>query len=290
MKRILTLLTLILTVNVHAKDACKIVSYNKIIKLNKLLDESIIKDTNCSQEVKNKFVDFVSGASGTLESKHLSHIFKMEYHKEIELSPEVLVVKTINDTFSELLKIPNNLSLEKTTNLHSNSSLNLSPSDHIQVVCNDCETPGSKNIKLLVNKSPIWFSVEILSKRHGLVINSEINPYMKHLTSDMFTKTSIYDDGRGHLFNDIDNIHFYKPNKKLTKGKILKTTDLTPITLVRSGQKIKVVLKGKTIALKSSAISRQSGRIGDFIEVYNQKTNKKINAQVIDFNTVMVEL
>ena len=70
----------------------------------------------------------------------------------------------------------------------------------------------------------------------------------------------------------------------------MKSTDLSPITLVRLGQKIKVVLKGQNIALKSSAIARQQGKFGDYIEVYNQKTNRKINAQVIDFNTVMVEL
>jgi flagella basal body P-ring formation protein FlgA len=279
-----------ITSQVHANTACKVVSFPKIIKLNKVLDESIIKESNCSQEIKNNFVDFISGASGDLDSRHLTQIFKMEYKTEIELSPEKVSVQPINDVIIDLIKIPRNLTLDKTSSLYGQSSLNLSPSDHLQATCNNCETAGSKNIKLLVNKSPIWFSVEILSKRHGLVINSEINPFAQRLTSAMFTHTAIFDDGRDHLFNDIKNIHFYKANKKLVKGKILKSTDLSPITLVRLGQKIKVVLKGQNIALKSSAIARQQGKFGDYIEVYNQKTNRKINAQVIDFNTVMVEL
>jgi flagella basal body P-ring formation protein FlgA len=274
----------------HSNTVCKVVSYPKIIKLNKILDETIIKDSNCSQEVKNNFVDFISGASGNLDSRHLAQIFKMEYKTEIELSPKKIFVQPINDVITDLIKIPRNLTLDKTSSLYGQSSLNLSPSDHLQATCNNCETAGSKNIKLLVNKSPIWFSVEILSKRHGLVINSEINPFAQRLTSTMFTHTAIFDDGRDHLFNDIQNIHFYKANKKLIKGKILKSTDLSPMTLVKLGQKIKVVLKGQNIALKSSAIARQQGKFGDYIEVYNQKTNKKINAQVIDFNTVMVEL
>jgi flagella basal body P-ring formation protein FlgA len=278
------------TTNLHAKPACKVVSYPKIIKLNKVLDESIIKNSNCSQEIKNNFIDFISGASGDLNSRHLAQIFKMEYKSEISISPEKIFVQPIDDVIIDLIKIPRNLTLDKTSSLYGKSSLNLSPSDHLQAICNNCETAGSKNIKLLVNKSPIWFSVEILSKRHGLVINSEINPFAQRLTSMMFTHTAIFDDGRDHLFNDIKNIQFYKANKKLIKGKILKSTDLSPITLVRLGQKIKVVLKGQNIALKSSAIARQQGKFGDYIEVYNQKTNRKINAQVVDFNTVMVEL
>lgn len=286
---LLTGLTISL-ITLHVQAACKVVSYPKIIKLNKLLDESIIKSSNCSEHIKNKFIDFISGASGELSSRHLSQIFKLEYKSDIELSPSKIEVKPITDVLTVLVDIPKNIVLDKMSNLHSESSLNLHPEDHLQAVCNNCETSGHKNIKLLVNKSPIWLSVEFLSKRHGLIINREINPFAQNLSQQMFTYTAIFDDGREHLFNDVKNIQFYKPNKKLIKGKILKSTDLSPIVLVKPGQKIKILLKGENMALKSSAIARQPGRFGDYIEVYNQKTNKKINAQVIDFNTVMVEL
>ena len=117
-----------------------------------------------------------------------------------------------------------------------------------------------------------------------------MNPFKDKLSSQFFSKKTFYDDGRSHLFRDIENIRFYKTNKKLVKGEALKTTDLSPLSLIKPGQKIKVILKGKNISLKSSAYTRTLGKIGDFIEVFNTKTNKKVTAQVIDFNTVMVQL
>jgi flagella basal body P-ring formation protein FlgA len=62
------------------------------------------------------------------------------------------------------------------------------------------------------------------------------------------------------------------------------------MTIVKPGQKVKVLLKGKSISLNSTALARQGGKIGQIIDVYNQKTNKKISGLVIDFNTVMVNL
>lgn len=290
MKKIFLLSIFLTSVSLHAYSACKIVSFPKVIKLNKVLDESVIKQSDCSREIINTYIDFISGATGVLTSEHLTQIFKSEYDLDIELSPASIEIKSINEILTELIQIPKSLSLTEISSLYSKASLTLTPKDHLQVECKDCESAGEKNIKLLINNSPIWFSIKILSKRQGLVINLEINPFNTNLTEDMFTFTSVFDDGRTHLFHDRENLKFYKANKRLIKGEFLKTTDLSPITLVKMGQKIKVILKGKNVALKSSAISRQSGKIGDFVEVYNQKTSKKISAQVIDFNTVMVEL
>lgn len=290
MKLFLILTLLLISTLLHANEVCKVVSYAHVVKLNKVLDDSIVKETNCSQEVINTYIDFISGATGELTSKHLIQIFKSEYNLNISLEPEKIKIESIDEVLSSLIQLPKNLILKKVSGLYSKATLTLSSTDRIQVQCKDCETAGEKNIKLIINNSPIWFSAEILSKRKGLVSNTELSPFSKNLSKEMFTYTSIFDDGNGHLFQDIDHLQFYKVNKTVKKGDILKVTDISPLVLVKPGQKIKVILKGKNVALKSSAISRQQGKIGDYIEVYNQKTSKKINAQVIDFNTVMVEL
>lgn len=290
MKLFLFFTLLTLSNLLHANEACKVVSYNHVIKLNKVLDDSIIKESTCSQEVLNTYIDFISGATGELTAKHLTQIFKSEYNITMVLEPKKIKIESIDEVLSKLIQLPSNLILKKVSGLYSKATLTLTTADHIQVQCKNCETAGEKNIKLIINNSPIWFSAEILAKRQGLVSNTELSPFSKNLTKEMFTYTSIFDDGTGHLFQDIDNLQFYKVNKTVKKGDILKSTDISPLVLVKPGQKIKVILKGKNVALKSSAISRQQGKIGDYIEVYNQKTSKKINAQVVDFNTVMVEL
>lgn len=274
----------------HAFSACKIISYPEIIKLNKVLDSSIIKSSNCPKSIQGDFIDFVSSATGSLNSKHLSHIFKTEYQLDIQFMPKTIKVKTIEEKLTEVLNLGSETVITKITNLHSESSLQLTIKDKISANCNSCESAGQKNIKLYVNKNPIWLSGQVFIKRSGFIVNQEINPFQEKLSRNLFSKKTFFDDGKKHLFKDIKEIRFYKTNKRLEKGNVLKTSDLSPLTLVRPGQKIKVILKGKNISLKSSAYSRAQGKIGDFIEVYNTKTNKKVTAQVVDFNTVMVQL
>lgn len=274
----------------HAFSACNVVSYPEIIKLNKRLDSSIIQSSDCPQAIQENFMDFVSSATGNLNAKHLSHIFKTEYQTEVTFKPHYISVKSVEDKISTLLNLGEDAIISKVTSLHNKASIQLSGSDKIKANCNNCESAGQKNIKLYVNNSPIWLSGHVFMKRTGFILNQELNPFQEKLNNQHFTKKTFFDDGKKHLFQDISQINFYKTNKRLQKGKVLKTTDLSPLTLIRPGQKIKVILKGKNISLKSSAYSRAQGKIGDFIEVYNTKTNKKVTAQVVDFNTVMVQL
>lgn len=274
----------------HAFSACNIVSYAEIVKLNKILDSSIIKSSNCPKKIQENFLDFLSSTSGHLNSKHLQHIFKTEYQVDVNFKPNSLTVETVDDKVTDLLDLGDETIISKVTSLHNKASIQLSTTDKLKVACNNCETPGQKNIKLYINDVPIWLSGHVFIKRIGFILKQELNPFQKKLSNQLFSKKTFFDDGRRHLFKDIDQINFYKTNKRLEKGQVLKTSDLSPLALIRPGQKIKVILKGKNISLKSSAYSRAQGKIGDFIEVYNTKTNKKITAQVVDFNTVMVQL
>jgi flagella basal body P-ring formation protein FlgA len=271
-------------------EACTIESFPQIIKLNKVLDDSVVSKTNCSTETVQTFVELLTGATGELKSTHLSQILKSEFNKDIIVKPNLIKVEFINDTIERLVQIPKNLALKKTTSLHDRASLNLSNNVSINASCNTCSTAGEKNIKLKVGSKTIWFSAKILMKRVGFVAIKNLSPYTNKLEKSSFRQTTLFDNGRDHLFQDIDNIRFYKPTRQIQQGKFLKVSDLMPMTIIKPGKKVKVILKGKTISLNSSALARQAGKIGQTIEVYNKKTNKKITGLVIDFNTVMVEL
>lgn len=274
----------------HAFSACSLHSYAQIIKLNKKLDSSIIKKTDCSPEIQEEFINFVSSATGKLNAKHLKHIFQSEIGGDVSFFPKTLSVYNIEEQLSKLLDLDEETIIGKVTSLHHSASIQLEDQDKITALCNNCETAGQKNIKLHVNKEAIWLSGQVYIKRTGFIINEELNPFRNKLDQSLFSHKTFFDDGRSHLFSDIANIRFYQTNKKLEKGQVLKTSDLSPLTLIKPGQKIKVILQGKNISLKSSAYTRSLGKFGDFIEVYNTKTNKKVTAQVVDFNTVMVQL
>lgn len=274
----------------HAFSACKIVSYPQIIKLNKTLDNSIIKESDCNQVTQEAFIDFISSSSGSLDAKHLSHIFKMENQFDISFEPSLINVFKIEEKLQDLLNLGEQNILTKITSLYDKASIQTKETDSLKAHCNNCDSAGQKNIKLFVNNKAIWLTGQIYLKRIGFIVNTEINPFSEKLRSHLFNAKTFFDDGRSHLFKDIEHIQFYKTNKKLSPGDALKTTDLSPIALVKPGQRIKVVLKGANISLRSTGRARSMGKYGEFIEIYNEKTNKKVTAQVVDFNTVMVQL
>lgn len=269
---------------------CFINSYPRIIKLNRVLDDSVIKATNCSNTTIKTFVDLISGGNGELKSSHLSQILNSEFNKKVLITPELIKVEFINSTIEKLIDIPENLALKKTTSLYSKASLNLEKNSRISASCNSCSSAGEKNIKLKFGAKSIWLSAELLIKRVGFIATEDLSPYGQKLSRSLFRETTQFDRGTGHLFQDIKNIKFYKPTRKVQKGKFLKVSDLMPMTVIQPGKKVKIILKGKHISLNTTAFSRQAGKIGQTIELYNKKTNKNISGLVVDFNTVMVKL
>ena len=272
--------------------ACSITSYDKIIKINKILDDSIVKESDCDYQTITIFKEVISSATGDLRSTHLSQILRSEFSKDVSIHPRKISIQNIQDSLSSLIKLPNDLIIKKASSLFHKASINLNNISKatLSATCMKCLSPGKKNIKIFVNRESIWFSADILQKRVGFISTKEVSPYSQSLSRDQFKTTYIFDNGRSPLFQDIDNIRFYKATRQIQKGKTLKLTDFTPINIIQAGKKIKVILRGKSMSMSSTALSRSSGKIGQFIEVYNQKTNKKISGKVIDFNTVMVNI
>ncbi len=270
--------------------ACQITSYPQIIKLNKVLDDSIIKSSDCDDEQTQMFIQLISGADGELTSSHLSQIFKSEFKKEMTISPGKIEVKSVKDVLVDLVQLPSSLVFSTTTSLYDKGSLNLEGTSTLNASCANCESAGEKNIKVSLDNQTIWFSTKLLTKRVAFIATESISPFQSKLSQDQFYEKKIFDTGNTHLFRDMENIRFYRPTRHLEKGKVLNVSDFVPMTIVKPGQKVKVLLKGKSISLNSTALARQGGKIGQIIDVYNQKTNKKISGLVIDFNTVMVNL
>ena len=60
--------------------------------------------------------------------------------------------------------------------------------------------------------------------------------------------------------------------------------------LVQYGQKIKLKYKTKNIELDAIAIANGNGKYGDFIQVINPRSKKKVLAKIIDYNKAEIEL
>jgi flagella basal body P-ring formation protein FlgA len=282
-------LILLITFSLSAISQCRIESFDVIIKFNKILDESIIKASNCDASTKHLFLGFISNIEGKIPEQQLKNIFKSEYNKDVQFLPKTIHVSTASEVIEEKLKL-NNIFVQNVHSLYGNASLNLNKNDNLRATCSNCNLPGEKNIKLQIGSKQIWLSANFLVKRRAFTLKKDISPFKDTISKAMVEETSILDIGSDQLFSDYENIKYYRANKNLLKGQVIKINDLSPKVLVKYNQNVEVVVKGSKVALKSRAVARQAGKLGEVIKLYNPKSKKIINAKVIDFNKVMVEL
>ena len=108
--------------------------------------------------------------------------------------------------------------------------------------------------------------------------------------SDILKEEYIESIPHTDIITDMESLKFYKTNKPIKAGEILKASDLNAINLVRAGLKTDVVLENQMVRIKTQGISRSNGTIGELVEVYHPQKNKKYLGKVIDINKVLVEL
>lgn len=290
MKFLTAIIILLGTHFAFADNGCSIKSFDTIIKINKVLDESVIKASDCSGEVKTQFIDFLSAADGEISSRYVNMYFKSEFNKHVELKPNKINVKKLSNFIEASLNFPDTLIIDKVSSLYSQASLNLKRKSSINVSCTTCTNSGDKNILLTINRKKHWISASLKSLRHAYVLNNDINFFKKNISSNDIRPQIIKDTGRTNLFTDIKNLKFYRITKNLRKNDVLRVSDLSAKTIIRVGQKVQVLLKSKGVSLKTSAIARRSGKLGEFIQLYNPKSKKNIQAKIINFNKALIEL
>ncbi len=268
---------------------CKIDTFTQIIKINKIQDDRIIKESSCSGEIKSEFIKFVSNSTGKLSAKSLSRYFKTESNIDVEISPQSFTVKEVSTLIQASLK-DKNVIIKNVTSLFPASSFNLQKNDNINITCKNCDKPGDKNILVRINNKKIWLNALVHKKRKAYILNRNISDMKSKLNPNDLKEVMISDTGNTVLFEDLEKIKFYKPTKLLRSGEIVKKYDLRKRVLVKFGQRIQVSVKNQNIKINTKAVARRNGYINDVIELVNEKSKKTIYARVIDFDKVQVEL
>jgi flagella basal body P-ring formation protein FlgA len=285
----LFLICFFISSQLFAQDSCEINSYAQIFKINNVIDDSIIKSSDCSSEIINNFITLVTNANGKLNASYLSQYFKSEYKTSVELSPKNLTVKQLKTVLEEKLSSSTKM-VSSIKSLYGKSSFTLDENELLQVSCSSCNSAGEKNIKITSNKGTTWISAIFLVNSEAYRARKSLNRMSPLLLSTDFEQINTSDRGRTRYFTDIENIQFYKLNKDLREGDLIKSHDLSPKRLVNFGQKVKLTIKNKFINLKTIGIAKKSGKIGDFIEIQNPKTKKVFLGKITDFNKAVVDL
>lgn len=177
-----------------------------------------------------------------------------------------------------------------------NHILPLKKGQSLSFSCQTCNTPGIHN-SYIVLENPLkatglreWLQVKIGIKVKALVSNHTISVDNKPLRENQFSNKEVYSFEPDQLFTNTVNLPYYKLNKALPQGSLVKFSDLSPINLVKLGMPVQIIFKQGNLSLHSTAKASQAGRLGDLIQLRNIKNNKTIIGKVINFNTVEIEL
>jgi flagella basal body P-ring formation protein FlgA len=173
--------------------------------------------------------------------------------------------------------------------------IELEAKEQIQVVCHPCQFHGSEHLKFVMKKNDaVTRSFEVNSsiskKVPALRLSQTIPAFSDNISSAFLVPTEMNQGPYTQFFTDVSKLKFYKTNKMIKAGNILKQSDLVPINIVKAGERVEITFENNLIKVKSQALSRQNGGIGDSIEVWNQSNGKKYKGIITDFNKVKVNL
>ncbi len=161
--------------------------------------------------------------------------------------------------------------------------------------CHPCQFSGEEVMRLHLRnfgEASVDHTFQVKFSRfiNGYKVRRNIPAFTTNLSNDSFEAVKIPASSFGQYLTDLTQIKYFKTNKTLRVGDILRTSDLVPQTLVKAGDRVELVFENSHIKVKSQALSRQNGGIGDSIEVWNQANGKKYIGIIKDHKSVVVEL
>lgn len=173
--------------------------------------------------------------------------------------------------------------------------IGLDLSAEIKVKCHPCSFSGSEVIRIETrsygtHKKDYSFNAKFDHFVHAARAKTLINAFSNKLNVDQFEIVKVPQVAFGRYQTNLDKISYFKTNKTIRAGEFLRESDLVPLTLVRAGDKVDLYIENEQVRIKSHATSRQSGGLGEKIEVWNQANGKKYRGVITDHNKVVVEI
>jgi flagella basal body P-ring formation protein FlgA len=173
--------------------------------------------------------------------------------------------------------------------------IELSKTSEFILHCHPCQFNGEEVMRLNVRSfesQEVDYSFQAKFNRQIVAYKARRNiaAFSTELTPEMFEQVKVAPAAYGQYLTDLGSLNYYKTNKPIRVGDVLKTSDLSPQTLVRAGDRVELIFENSHVILKSHALSRQNGGVGDQIEVWNQANGKKYRGTIIDKNRVQVTL
>ncbi len=249
--------------------------------------------TRCSPEDLKNVEDTLLGIEGKVTNNQLAELLKQKGSKVL-VYPPLIKIQHLISLVREEVKLPTGTTLEGIEVSAEDDFISLSQDDTYQIECQGCSFQSKQPMTLLVQnsmgqprKTTFVASFKKLIKAYRVTsFHPAFAPIeVSHLKEELVEAIPYTD-----LIDDLSSLRFFKTNKPIRPGDLLRSADLRGENLVRAGTRTEVLIENKMLKLKTFGLSRNNGSWGQLVEVFHPERNKKYLGKVIDINKVLVEL
>lgn len=275
--------------------ACEVLlPYQMVIFSNDLSGKNTYQIKNCESKVTDDLHEIVTGLEGRVASYQLKEMMTARGH-ELEIGPGSVLIQQFSTLIREQLMLPTGVQVKETRSVNMPGILSVPAGDRIEISCTGCLYGIQQPINVTIlgfdgSKRSIFASADFKKMVKAFRLTGPLASFSTVTEASMLKEEYVESIPHTDLITDIEQLKFYKTNKPLKTGDILRKSDLNAINLVKAGLKTDVVLENQMVRIKTQGISRGNGTIGELVEVYHPQKNKKYQGKVIDINKVLVEL
>ncbi|MBF0206311.1 MAG: flagella basal body P-ring formation protein FlgA [Oligoflexia bacterium] len=279
------------------------------------LKKALRVQSNCPEEVLQGFIiSLFSVGKGEVKSSYINEVFSKELHGYyIEMLPPQIVFYKLSDYLHEILNCPFEKNFAEVRYLAKDQYLLLTKGERLSVILDDLNkrncteiSPGEGKVIVSVTgnragnmagdtvgdnpiEKKIYSTFKIVIKTKVLKSVANISGFAKEKMGELFVEDYIDTIGPELYFQNKDKLKFYQLNKSVSKNYILKNSDLIALSLINSGESVKVIVEKNNLKMIGTGISKNNGKLGEIVQLYNPKSKKAFSGMVTDFNTVVVQ-
>ena len=274
--------------------ACEVHLPSHLVTLSDNVNlHDVMAHSDCSQKTLEAVNQTLMEIDGKISNFRFEEILKSK-NEFVLIRPSQIKINHFKNLVREQVTLPVGVHMGGHKTVNGNNFLTLEPGDQISVECIDCvfglnqvlllKTSGIDGKNSLV---PITADFRKMVKAYRI---SGFLPAFSEIVRHSLTEEYIESIPHTDLVTNIETLKYFKTNKPIKAGELLRQSDLNAINLVRAGVKTEVIIENELLKLKTSGISRSNGSLGQFVEVFHQQKNEKYQGKVIDINKVLVEL
>ena len=256
---------------------------------------AIIKTQECSESIGVDTYTILRDVEGRITSSQLTELLSQRGHKDFTVAPHMLQVMQLRSLVRDQLQLPSGIQVRSTKGVNVPGIVALAPGDRMEVHCSNCLYGSQQPINIVINgfdgvNRTFNATADFRKMVRAYRVTSTVNSFAEILPAETLREEYVETIPHIDLVTDLEILKFFKTNKPIRAGELLKMSDLNPINLVKAGLKTEVILENSMVRIKTQGISRSNGAIGEVVEVFHPQKNKKYQGKVVDINKVLVEL